>query len=444
MTHQHLRRTSQPSPCETPSVNGIARGWLQRTAVETSSEELAHLTEEMKAGTFRESWFQPNLSQVPTHAAAMPVVQPKKMPSPSVIQRIEFERSWTGAVGGLIGRADVDADTWKAHFNEIKAYVSKPPKNLNNLASSHRLKVILKHLQDFVADYDTRTVTAGERTAVGRLIEDNYAQFTDLQATVDEFSNHNLLTYLGAITDPNVLASFRQLLSVKKIAAALRGTAYLRDLVKLPQSVLDQLTENLAANETRILKLFDSPRYFLDVLEFDQSIDRGVGAAPASGHTFKEHGAHLSDAHMQQLATQKGLDKGRWASFDVQYECIKAVLDAVRDPNPGPLSAINAAGWATINNNHTFNTVTKPGNPHLAAQPDRHPDSADEILNDKANHGQYLKAKVEAKNQPAGRVIGQSFPPGGGPAQDATRYDVILELDQASFEYKVLTAYPVV
>lgn len=171
MTHQHLRRTSQPSPCETPSVNGTARGWLQRTAVETSSEEPAHLTEEMKAGTFRESWFQPNLSQVPTHAAAMPVVQPKKMPAPPVIQRIEFERSWTGAVGGLIGRADVDADTWKAHFNEIKAYVSKPPKNLNNLASSHRLKVILKHLQDFVADYDTRTVTAGERTAVGRLVD---------------------------------------------------------------------------------------------------------------------------------------------------------------------------------------------------------------------------------------------------------------------------------
>src|SRR5262249_52150885 len=161
-----------------------------------------------------------------------------------------------------------------------------------------------------------------------------------------------------------------------------------------------------------------------------ETISRGVGAHAGHGHTVREHGAHLSDQRIRQLAAAANVDKGRWSTFELQQECIRAVLTAVNDPtNTGPLSPINANGVQVITANNTFNTVTKPGNPHLAGHADRHPDSRAEVLGAKALHQAYLKSKVEAKDQNAGKVVGQSFPSNGGPAQDCSRYDVILEQD---------------
>lgn len=361
------------------------------------------------------------------------------------LQRLVFERTLSGALGGLVGREDHDATRWRRQFDEIKTFLKADGSRLRRLGQGHRLGRIATDLSQLVARYGNATILAAQRQSVGNEIAQAHGDLGVLRTEWERVGQDmGLLRHFGGVADDAARAQLYAICAdQQKRRRLLTITAYVPEIATLPLEVLTQLAATDSAGFRRALEY---PVYFFGVRDTEKTIHRGAGVPAGEGHTLREHGAHLSDTQMTDVAVAKNLDKGRWLSFEVQHECIQAVLTAAKSTvePPGPLSVVNANGWAVVQNNRTFNTVTKPNNLHLAGQPDRHPASVAEIHANLGAHVAYLKDKVEAKDQPAGKVVGHSFPAGGGAPTPATRYDVILERDKATSEYKVLTAYPVV
>ena len=91
---------------------------------------------------------------------------------PLAVQRITFERSWGGALGGMVGRVDVDADTWIARFDELDRLLGEIKDRVPTGAKS-KLRADYNRLSAFVEEYRDQQVRSGDRAAVGKRILDN-------------------------------------------------------------------------------------------------------------------------------------------------------------------------------------------------------------------------------------------------------------------------------
>ncbi|MBN1204065.1 MAG: DUF4157 domain-containing protein [Myxococcaceae bacterium] len=225
----------------------------------------------------------------------------------------------------------------------------------------------------------------------------------------------------------------------------MKAFAYLKNdqqesFLKLGDDVLKEFNANTGSRQVELLKEFDkNPQAFRDVQAMDVPIQTDAGAMK-KGHTFSEHGAHLSDTTMfgKAAATVKpatpatptspakpahpGNPKSRWKSFEEQNHWIEHFRQMLFNPTSPPShSAINSDGWKQIaKGKFTVN----------------------DVVSDPTKYKKYLKEKVEYKQELTGRVVGEEFHPDGRTRGPVDRVTVVFLFDHATNTYKVLTAFP--
>jgi hypothetical protein len=158
-----------------------------------------------------------------------------------------------------------------------------------------------------------------------------------------------------------------------------------------------------------------------NVNAMDQKFTTDSGAAK-EGHGFAEHGAIRSDQEMFDRAKRLGRSVSRYNTAteqELQATRARAILEDPAMPDKAH-SAINSAGQKAI----AKGKIT-----------------AERILGDPVNNRQFLKAKVDFLEIPAGHVVGTEFLPDGVTTNPVENVTIIFVLD-ASGNYQVLTNFP--
>ncbi|MCP4769112.1 MAG: DUF4157 domain-containing protein [Gammaproteobacteria bacterium] len=359
----------------------------------------------------------------------------------NTIQRITFERSTLGKIGGIFGRADADADRWIATFNLLNTLATVTlTAQAANLAHFPEFNQGYTLPRAFVLANAAAHIAAANRVAVGAQILFHYQHAHELENTrlpqVVTLGGPKCVI-LGGF-NANQWDIFDSITQLPATLANLAGLTNLQftDFFNLPIAALNDFITIPNAQKAAILANIP---VMLGVSDLDQAYNAWNGAAK-QGHTFSEHGAHHSDVHMQGLADGSGNPKGRWLTFAVQQAAITQAENHMWNlaNYPGVDSALRTPGNNWIHPGGIYNNAR-----HLATRANPNPPRT--------------KKKVDLINQNfGGGNTGTTFFPMPGvrfwgfwqPGRPAPvvagNFTAIFQLQQGGGAYRVLTAYPVV